>query len=660
MLELVRNSYDADARSVEIRFSEPEIPERATLEIRDNGHGMTKEILLGPWLEPATDHKTAGAKGGTLSGLLSPKGRRRLGSKGVGRFAAQRLGHHLRVSTRCRASETHLEAEFEWQELDGSDRYLDQLSSPWRELKTRRRIPVGTSLRITQLRDPWTGPRFEQLRLGLSRLLGPGVGRDEFAIVLVVNGHEERIRPFVDALKPMYSIAGEVKPGGQVRMTYRDISGARETWLRSVLWPPHGLTCGGFRFRVNAWDLDKDAIEFFTRKTGTKLGLRELRRLIRDHSGISLYRDGFRILPYGESDNDWLRLDRRRVNNPTVRLSNNQVLGWVQITAEGNGALKDQTNREGLVANEGYSHLQHVLIELLTILEARRFSARRAMPLASRKKATTLPTTAAINAQVEDLLEGVTGNETGATAGADELRNAVRGFREDAMATVRRYSGLAATGQLTSLVISRVTHPIEQLESELRLLRDELMDAALPNDTREVIADIAGRMDKRVTALGRIMARLDPLARPRGGHKLKAIQLEDCVSDVAAIYSDRLAQTQVDFQLVPNGRSEVRTDLFVTEQVLAILFDNAVHWLSRVKPPRVLRATLNGTGLVLENNGPSVPKEHRALIFEPHFTTREDATGMGLALARDLLTPVGGSLVLRARRKGVAFELVLG
>jgi C4-dicarboxylate-specific signal transduction histidine kinase len=109
---------------------------------------------------------------------------------------------------------------------------------------------------------------------------------------------------------------------------------------------------------------------------------------------------------------------------------------------------------------------------------------------------------------------------------------------------------------------------------------------------------------------------------------------------------------------VPNGRRPVLADLCVAEQVLAILFDNAVHWLSTTRPPRVLKAKLSGSGLTLENNGPAIRPEHRDLIFEPHFTTREDAAGLGLALARDLLKPIGGCLALRPRRsRGATFEL---
>ena len=48
-------------------------------------------------------------------------------------------------------------------------------------------------------------------------------------------------------------------------------------------------------------------------------------------TGVSIYRDGFRVWPYGEPHDDWLRLDQRRVNNPVEQLSNNQVIGFIDI-----------------------------------------------------------------------------------------------------------------------------------------------------------------------------------------------------------------------------------------------------------------------------------------------------------------------------------------
>ena len=75
--------------------------------------------------------------------------------------------------------------------------------------------------------------------------------------------------------------------------------------------------------------------------------------------------------------------------------------------------------------------------------------------------------------------------------------------------------------------------------------------------------------------------RLDPLARPRKGRRLVPLDLEACVSDVVAVFSDEIGQSEIDFQFVPNGRVAVYGDISAVEQVLAILFDNAMYWVTR-------------------------------------------------------------------------------
>jgi len=64
--------------------------------------------------------------------------------------------------------------------------------------------------------------------------------------------------------------------------------------------------------------------------------------------GISIYRDKFRVLPYGEKNNDWLRLDHRRIQNPTMRLSNNQIVGYISISKEKKQRIKGQDKSGGI------------------------------------------------------------------------------------------------------------------------------------------------------------------------------------------------------------------------------------------------------------------------------------------------------------------------
>ena len=61
-----------------------------------------------------------------------------------------------------------------------------------------------------------------------------------------------------------------------------------------------------------------------------------------------LFRDGFRVFPYGNSDDDWLDLDRKALASSGYKVNRKQIIGQVKITMSGNPCLIDQTNREGL------------------------------------------------------------------------------------------------------------------------------------------------------------------------------------------------------------------------------------------------------------------------------------------------------------------------
>jgi len=655
-IELVRNSYDADATFVELRFTDPQDRERATLEILDNGHGMTRELLLGPWLEPATDYKTGKVVG--LAGNRSPLGRRRLGSKGGGRFAAQRLGARLHLFSRPAEGQTEIEAEFDWTTLEAADRYLDQLEIPWSEREPGHLDAPGTALLISQLRDEWTQDRFEKLRVGLSRLVSPSVGTDEFAIHVVINGVSERIEPAIERTQAMYSLSGRLEAGGRCTITYTDISGATEQWERDVLWPTGDSTCGPFEFRINSWDLDREPLLAYFKQTGTKLGLRDFRRLIREHSGISLYRDGFRILPYGEPDNDWLRLDRRRVNNPTLRLSNNQILGWIQLTADTNPQLRDQTNREGLVANDAYQHLQQVVLELLGYLESRRFTARRKMNFGSQSRLRQLPCAGGPDEALEPIIAKLEEGAAGPTH-IRELRTVLDSRQKAMSEVVQQYASLATVGQMSSLVFNQLHHPVRQLMSEARLVQADLAEDTVDTDTLEDLRESMARVMTLLTQVQTSMKRLDPLATTKRGAKLESVSLTDCIQPVLHAYEDAFRSEGVAAELVDETNAPVQTDPGAIQQALSNLLDNALYWLGDVGRP-VIRITVTNSGFEVWNNGPPIRDSQLDMIFDPHYTTKPDGNGLGLTLVRELLTNAGARVSAENSGAGTRFLVDLG
>ena len=660
VIELVRNCYDADSSEVIIAFSGMAGNQRASLEIRDNGHGMTRDVLLGPWLEPATDYKSAKGSGGG-AGEHSPAGRRRLGSKGVGRFAAQRLGRHLEVRTRATGLSTELVARFDWSALE-QDQYLDQVRIPWREDTAKHVLKQGTHLLIRDLRDHWTPERFDKLALGLSRLVSPTM-RHKFRIFIDINGAREEVKPAIDASAAMYSVAGEVGENGHATITYNDINGTEEVWERSLLWPQdHRQACGPFSFRINSWDLDSEPLRHYLRKTKSPLGLRDFRRLIRDHSGISLYRDGFRILPYGEPDNDWLRLDRRRVNNPTLRMSNNQILGTIQLGADSNPHLNDQTNREGLVNNEAYGHLVEVMTELLSYLETRRFTARRSMDLNWQKKSSTLPD-ANDDAQaqkIEDLIQQIGDQETQSKEVAQQLGIEFEQYRDRSTDAIRHYAGLATSGQLSGLVFNQLRMPLRKMENELEVVVDDLLSLKLTDEDIEDARDSVQQALQAIQTMMKRMETLDPLAVGGRGRRTSECDVTQLVIQVVQLFQPTASKLGVVIHLAAMPDHILQTNQEIAQQVLSNLLDNAIYFasLSDTGNPTVMVRVL-ADGFSISNNGPPVQESDVATIWEPHFSRKEGAHGMGLTLVKDLLSTIGGRVTLESPETA-QFRVVLG
>lgn len=90
---------------------------------------------------------------------------------------------------------------------------------------------------------------------------------------------------------------------------------------------------------------------------------------VSDYGGIYIYRDNFRVLPYGRTDFDFLGFEKRRAKRAgTYYFSHRRMFGFIALTREGNNKLKDKSSREGLTNNSSYSafkiDLESFFIEL--------------------------------------------------------------------------------------------------------------------------------------------------------------------------------------------------------------------------------------------------------------------------------------------------------
>ena len=125
--------------------------------------------------------------------------------------------------------------------------------------------------------------------------------------------------------------------------------------------------CGPFSVEIRAWDRDREGLEPIAERTDQSIT--QIRRTLNAYCGVSIYRDGFRVHPYGEKGNDWLNLDLRSRQTPGKRLANNQIVGAIQISRDANADLRDRSTREGLVINTAYHDFQGWFMEIISLLE---------------------------------------------------------------------------------------------------------------------------------------------------------------------------------------------------------------------------------------------------------------------------------------------------
>lgn len=370
VIELVKNAYDADATQVVITFTPPLLPGHGRMSVSDDGHGMTLADIQEKWMEPATSTKAIGR--------VSPRfGRTMMGSKGIGRFAAAKLGERLlvrSVSDRAGHRKEIVVGEIDWARF-GGDAYLDDVQIEY--LEQLSDAEAGTEIEIRSLREPWPREKLERLLLELRRLVSPiDGGKEEFRILLdlsactvasagfdgsaLVGGSgaqatwesssggnpaedPREVRPFPLLTSSDYEIEGTFDSAGQFSgtMQIRRAGQAPEELELTVPLLAGEEECGPVGVRLFVFDREADAVKSNLEKAGLgRLSATEARSIIDNVTGVAVYRDGFRVRPYGDREHDWLTLDSRRVNNPTLRIGFNQVAGYVTVSGQDSELLE--------------------------------------------------------------------------------------------------------------------------------------------------------------------------------------------------------------------------------------------------------------------------------------------------------------------------------
>lgn len=381
LAELVKNAYDADADSVLVKIL-PEVGRAARVIVRDNGTGMTREQVRTFWMKIGTVNKAA-------LPTSSRYGRKKTGSKGIGRFACRRLGTKLKLTTTARlprdrsAPERKYETttiEFDWANFTPG---VDVESIACKGIvHTLKNAEVGTQLEIWDGEsDEWETRGFNFLQRQLALLASnrgatrPGHKEDPgFNVVLEAPGLSATpvdIRETViDAT--WGTLTARVAPDGKaiLSLNAKGLGGTKKHTSSKRF-----RHIANTSLRIGILPARKDEA-----RRPEILASYVLSDLVNEWGGIQVRFNGFRMVPYGDPGDDWLRIDAdrgRRFGKPEgelydfaasiagvdasrallTMLGMRNYLGQVELTSEIKGLIP-RLDRQGFLDNEVFEEVR--------------------------------------------------------------------------------------------------------------------------------------------------------------------------------------------------------------------------------------------------------------------------------------------------------------
>jgi len=679
LVELLKNSYDADADWARIDFIDftksTTAKDGSKIVIEDNGIGMSEAVIKKAWMNPATPHKV---RKDSAQRLTPIKKRVVQGEKGIGRFAILKLGRVITIITRPKGGDEEYVIRFDFSDYDDdftekngeqSDLYLDSISVTLEKRNpevfvgrknNQRRIPGshGTRIEITSLKGAWSPNKIEELATDTLKLqsIFTRLFEDKsdpqnirFEVAISLNGtevdYQGRALEDLSALLENFAVL-RVEDGTfddkslefRFRLNGEDLSFSfdelrKDRWL-NIRFGTAGNedkttpVCGPFGFSFYVFDLMAPHSSRYHLSN-------EEADLIKNHR-VYLYRDGVRVYPYGEKDDDWLGTDILRGKySASAFLSNDQIVGCIDITHRANPDLKDKTSREGLIeTGRATEDFVTVIRAFLSYLRSSHYDKyRRTIARQRREKALREGKPDQAIRPLYSHLERK-GDEKGIKL-TQTLENAYKLERSVLTQRAETTEDLAAVG----IAVETASHDLMLMMDKIVGELDGLISASLSLDSGE--AEILQKIRGMVAFVDHRMRDLQSVFKS-SKQRRKLIRINEMVDKVEKIYRSSLKPHNMEVVIDTIGPPLiVKCTDAVIMQLLINLFDNSLYWLKQMKPAnRQIRITLDGSDnrLIFSDSGPGIPKDDVPYVFDAWYSGKGDlGRGLGLYIARQLL-----------------------
>jgi signal transduction histidine kinase len=664
------------------------------IEISDTGTGMSMAEITKNFLTLGTPARKREvdrviAQGGTKSPFL--------GEKGIGRLSAMRLGDRLKLET-ARGEDSYINfLEIDWRMFDDLDAMIEDVEvEPKRGPRKETETWHGTKLKIGGLLEDWTEKRIREFaNTEFARLTDPFIDpKSRPRVAIHWNGSRIPIpwldRALIDnahaVMTGRYSVVNgdpkldlkmvATKLGNFEHPVEKDALTLTRPDLEGVLSGPSNEVPESSLTAVGDFDFE---IYWYNRRYLTKIedigNQTQVRALVRKWSSIRLFRDGFRVFPYGDEEDDWLGLDRVALGRTGYILNKNQFIGHVRISRAGNPRLVDQTNREGLRATPEFQVfigiLHNAVADLLWNFFKEIDSRYRgsATDLGDVKKEINALETRA-KAALGRLRKVVPKDEA---ESINDLEQSLREFQDLSTRAQQRIEEVEADGRQmvqmagVGLLVEMIAHELARsTESALQAL-EGLRGKDLPQEVKSRIETLRADM-KSISKRLRVLDEASVSGRQRS----EVFDLGELVDDLKEGHAAQFARHKIEMKITrPTGPLRVKLVKGMVVQILENLLSNSIYWMqikadreATYEPAVAIRIEMDPPTIFFSDNGRGVAPDHSQRIFRPFWSLKEKnkRRGLGLFIAAENAKHLKGRLTIsdkRDRQTGRLHEFVL-
>ena len=644
LIELVKNSYDADAGNVDIFMENSDSPENGLIIIEDNGFGMDLETVVNVWMEPGSDFKTEKFINRSTTAIY---GRLPIGEKGIGRFGVHKLGNLIELTTKKEGSK-EVFVKIDWRDFNNY-KYLEQV--PIRIIernkpKLFKSSKTGTYIVIRNLRKEWTRGVAREVKRSITSLVSPFVTNDSFKanfdVVDKPNWFEgllewEEVKEFA-----LFKFIIHIKDNKITKFNYEFVPWATMNKLSgrsvtesndlikqlSIIESPDNTPVSLSDYKIGevifeGFIFDRDA---YLLKLGIsdKLGFK---RYLDSNSGIRVFRDGLRVYDYGEPENDWLDLNIRRVNQPTKRISKNIIIGAIYLDRNFSTDLVEKTNREGFVDNDAYQAFKNSISYSLTIIETLRYTDKQKIRKVYGPTRKSEPVLSVLGDLKDYVDKNVSNLET-----RQEITKYVNKIEED----YKRINETLLKAAGAGLSMSVVVHEVEKIILELQKV------ISSENGSKRVM-NLVKHLSSLIDGYAEIIRK-----STQTNEDLKNVIEQALFNTEYRLISHKIEIIKAYKSYLGKPKTKVARNLIISS--LMNVIDNSIYWLEKCGGDNkkiyinISEDEVGYISVIVADNGTGflLPTDE---ITEPFVSAKPGGMGLGLHIANEIMIAQGGKLV---------------